>query len=387
MDDTSRLLKTWLLQREQEGANFVKREVSEARKRLEGDRERWVEDVASSVRYAAALDASFLRTSLARRNDQAAASHEATLTCTATTSVAALSCDVATPEVRRANDNGIGDGVLRAQKKTAAGGWAASSWVEMEIRTRTDHDGAQSTVRDQPMAEEDAAEMEAIAARKRFERLESLATLTRKGLVAHWSKFFRDEMERRRLAAAALDMTADRWVKRQRELIGRLRASWHGREWKSAAATGTGDAPPALAGDIGDAVTAKDLVTEGKAKGEGSQPYVGLETAAKSKPEEAVADTEQLSEEGGDALAACAVDVKDSGGFINRGPPSDEEASEEEAAAGELVAFVGKGMAFHVSTIRSSHVQNFHKEHRRRRCSSFSAPPNRGLQEKRYAVK
>lgn len=364
---TSRLLEAWLLQQEQESADLVKREVSEARKRLEKERGEWVDAVASSIFDAADLDASFLRTSLARRNEKAAAYHGANPTRTATTSVVGPSYDAHSSEAGGGNDNAMGTGDRSAQKETAAGGWATSAWVE--IRARTDEDGLRSTVRDQPKAEEDAAEMEATAAGKRCERLESLATLARQGLAAQWGNFFRDEMERRRLAAAALDMTADRWAQRQRELVGILRASWHGREWKSAAALGTNHAPPAEAGDAVEVVTTEDPVEGDKANVDGGRPDIGSDTAAKSEPGEAAADT-------GGALAARAVVVKDGGDFNIEGP-SDAQALEEAAAADELLVLFGRGMAFHASTIRSSHMQHFLEEHR------LSTPSQHGQWTKR----
>lgn len=83
-----------------------------------------------------------------------------------------------------------------------------------------------------------AAQAEHLAARKRISRLESLASLARQGLAAHWEAFFRDEIERTRMAAAAADMAADRWANHQRQAAEMFWGPWRSKEWKPAGSIG-----------------------------------------------------------------------------------------------------------------------------------------------------
>lgn len=75
------------------------------------------------------------------------------------------------------------------------------------------------------------AEVEAREASTRGARLESLAELACQGMAAHWREFWRDDIERARLAAAAGDMVAARWEKHQKDASDAFWAAWRNRSW------------------------------------------------------------------------------------------------------------------------------------------------------------
>lgn len=464
------MLKAWLLQQEQEGDAAVRHQVSDNRRRLEADRKQWVSDVVSSISKLADLDADFLRDPLAWNYRDPASSES-------------------NPRkgVTEAQDPQSDRLVLRdgKQEPTGTGYQEASSWAGIHGR-RCDRDetlpleqkehggGAEESSSATPpprgTAEGNdsytqyhprpasgiaiAAEIEELAAEKRCARLEALASLARQGLAAHWRAFFRDEMERTRMAATELDVNASRWAQRQREAVGALRDSWQSREWKSAATCGveggdSDDSGPTSGSTVAANTppkgprTASAAIQAGNAKVEGAEEVttaylskqaggqvtysekmegsrsgivaprnaateaVGGKAAEvegiefEAAPLDTVTDTttiEGVDENDVDQLkggaaepngagivdtSAYVVVVSDIEASCSDGlqeQPSGAEAGT--AAAGQLVVFVGRSMAFHTSTIRPSHLENFHEENRRR-CSSFSAPPQPGELEHR----
>lgn len=493
------MLKAWLLQQEQQGDATVRQQVSDARERLEGDRKQWVGDVMGSISKLADLNAAFFRSPLPWSSGDPASSiyHNARKDAAANR-----------PETQDAErKKKLAEGG-RKLESTENGARAASSWVGILGRhdrdnalplTQEAHGGAGGAsgaaallqprgtaeggighgTHPQPAAETAAAKIEARAAEKRCARLEALSSLARQGLAAHWRAFFRDEIDRTRMAATALDMTASGWAQRQREAVGVLRTSWRGRDRDSTATSGgvgggsddsdrlsvagvsvarsggeedsvvrgagTASTSPDAARTTSPAVQAGNAAVEGaetvttthlstqaggleevlpgisadtntgrnaaaaaretaapvkgrsmgaceheaapsgvvKCEGEGDHRKHGSVPTA-TEPEENAADTRRSGGDGGDDDSACVIVVRDVGTCNSGGlqvVPSDVEAAE---AASQLVVFVGRAMAFHTSTIRSSNLEKFHEEERRRRCSSFSAPPQQGQHERRY---
>lgn len=522
------MLETWLLQREQEGDAAVRQEVSDARKRLEEDRKRWVGDVIGSISQLAHLDATFFRAPMAWVSGDPASpmNHNPRLDATAP-HAALLQRGDHHPGTQDKDNEKRTKGGRKLEVVTGNRDRVELSWAG--IQARHDRDPALPSVRQkhggedaesgpaapqprgtaggdkddfahsQPAAETAAAaEVEALAAEQRCARLEALAGLAREGLAAHWRSFFCDEIERTRMAATALDISASRWAQRQREAVGVLRASWRGRDWESTATSGgagggsdgsrtskaagvsaaagsgaeegsamhgagapstpleaaTATSPAVRAGAGGvegaDTVTAAHLSTqatgrdtfsekeegtlpdtaanagtdatssaggetapvksnredpgeheaspstvdcdastigvEGDDEGEGDQREDVSGTTA-AEPEEGAAGTRQSVGGGGDDDSAYVIVIREADAWSTGGlqvAPSDAQVAEATAAAGQLVVFVGRAMAFHTSTIRSSYLENFHEENRRHRLSSFSALPQRGQQGHRY---
>lgn len=442
------MLNVWLVQQEQKGDTAVRQQVSDARKRLEEDRAQWVSDVMGSISRLADLDAALFR---APNLNSPAWSNGALNSSTAESSDRAASSwagiqarhdwDYALPPAQR--EHGAG---------AAGNGTAAPQPRPGTAEAGNDNDTA---TQPQPGPETAAAEVESLAAEKRCARLEAVASLARQGLAAHWRAFFRDEIERTRFAATALDLTASRWAQRQRRVVGALRASWRGRDWQSTATSG------GVGGDGGDSGTAGSVVRvsvpgngaeeeekeeDGVVRGTGAASTPSKEsetstspamhrgggrvddadTVATAHPSSTQAGGHDTSSEKGEEATLAIGDttartVEVEGAANGEGDGSDPTANEpdiqrldgdgdggddasaclivvtnvadcssasgteaaEGAAAGQLVVFVGRAMAFHTSTIRASRLENFHEENRRRRCSSFSAAPHQGQQEQR----
>lgn len=498
------LLSSWLLRQKQEGDAAVKREVSEAREILEESRQRWVKSVVASISEISDLDASFFRSSLSCGSKVATGSGTSTLfTDTANLhghlllpqtpegNVGKPACAESDPKERGADTFGWEslcagvptlnggdasrpeqscDALSVAREEHGSGGGCGNSLATLQPHDTTE--GYQNMNNNNHNNNRGAAttafEIETLAAQKRCARLESVADLARQGMSAHWKAFFRDEIERTRMAAAGVDMTAERWVQRQREAAGVMWASWRDREWKSASArdTGkdggeaasTGEGEPAVADGVPsatgteakEATTPATVVTttttspgtqasdhegdsskkeEEEAAPEMAGGVVGVMAENKAPPpvdiggtgavetgerhatslegttqvddnqannepgSTAAEDNEggggfQLSEGYVDGDSSCVVVVRDVGDHISAGqevPLADADA-EEAAGANQLVVFVGRTMAFHISTVRPSYLENFNEENRRRRCSSFSLPQLQEQQGKRYAT-
>lgn len=361
------------------------------------------------------------------------------------------------------------DALSVAQEDRSSGGTdssAAAVQPRFTIEGYQNVNLANNDINPSPETATNAAEVENLAARKRYARLEALADLAHQGLAAHWKTFFRDEIERARMVAAAVDMTAERWVQRQREALGVMWASWCGREWESTSTTKTGSnggdsdsvtismggGVTAVAGEVctttetapGEAAVAataaitRSPVTrmsdrddgssrkvEGAAPGiaggkggmaaaESKAPTINsgstgpFETGERQTPSlegatqvdhnqgnsgsgSTVAEAGgggggiELSDDHDDGDSLCVVVVRDVRDYSSVGQqPTSADA--EAPTADQLVVFVGRAMAFHLSTIRSSHMENFNEENRRRRCSSFSLPPQQSQQGQRCAT-
>lgn len=404
------MLNAWLTQQEQRGDATVKQQISDSRKRLEEDRNQWASDVIGSVSRLADLDATFFRGPLAwsssgdpnpstiTGNDDRAASCWAGIQ-------ARHDRDHIPPPVHETFDVEAGGSHAAAPQpcRTAEGG----------------DDDDNTNTHPNPTVETVAAEIEELAAEKRCARLEALAGLARQGLAAHWRAFFRDEIERTRMAATALDLTASRWAQRQRESAGALPASWRGREWESAATgggaggdggdsgpttvagaseansgagegsavRGTGSAGTRAGHDASCGTDSAKFEVEGVAEVEdesGQRKKLSGPTEPKADEEDAADFRPNGGDVGDDDDSACVIvvrDVDNSGGM--QAAPLDAEA-EAPAASGQLVVFVGRTMAFHTSTIRSSHLESFHEENRRHGCSSFSIPQKQRQHKHRY---
>lgn len=502
------LLKVWLLRQKQEGDAAVKREVSEARKRLEEGRRRWVNDVIASISEIADQDASFFRGSQPWTTEQAASCSTTTTTTTTTSKDTALlhrhlrspkpegessekpAYAESDPKERRTETFGwasLGPGVVArnndasrleqcdalsvAQEEQGGGPNSSAATLQQRGTTEGCQHNNNNNIYSQREITATAVEIESLAAQKRCARLESLAGLARQGLAAHWKAFFRDEIERTRMAAAAVDMAAERWVQGQREAAGVLWTSWRGRKWKSTSTGGIGSGGSDTGGGVavsmgggvaveGGVCSATDTTTPEEAtaaatavtmtspitqvsehhdsskKEEGASPaiavgmggiaaaeskappaengaveagerqtpsmHVGsgttLESATQAKNDqrnsgsgstaagsnEGSGDIQRSDDDYGDS--SCVVVVRDVGHYSSGGqrvPSADEKGAPE---ANQLVVFVGRAMAFHTSTIRQSHMENFNEENRRRRCSSFSLPPQQGQQGQRYGL-
>lgn len=464
------------------------REVSEARKRLEEGRHRWVNGITASISELAGLDSSFFRSSLAwsaakatsgssitasyevmahlhgrflrtkppeeeNRANKACAGSDSEEFGAATLGWASLCAGVAThnDDAGRIEKCDASSG---AQEEHDSGGMGSS---ETTLHPRDTTEGYQHintghNTSPRGGAATTAVEIETLAAQKRCARLESLANLARQGMEAHWQAFFRDEIERTRMAAAAVDMTAERWVQRQREAVGVMWASWRDREWKSASTRGTGSrgggVTPAAGGFCGATDTAPEDATaaatavataslgDPSTKEEGAAPEIadgmdGMAAAATAGADESKAlpgdsgstgtgetgerltpsfegatqvDDRQgnngsgstatkasaggggirLSGDGDDVDSSCVVVVRNTRDNSSAGQqvPS---ADAEPPASNQIVVFVGRAMAFHMSTIRPSYMANFDEENRRRRCSSFSLSQQQGQEGQRYA--
>lgn len=471
------LLNSWLLRQKQEGDSGVKRELSEARKKLEEGRQRWVHDVIASISEIADLDASFFRSSLACRNETAGSSSKDTTN---------LHGDLRLPQTPEGGNVGkqINAESDPKERRTDTFGWAplcagvptlnggdasrleqCCDTVSVAQEKRGSGGGSNNNNNPRRGIATTAVEIETLAAQKRCARLESLADLARQGMSSHWKAFFRDEIERTRMAAAGVDMTAERWVQRQREAAGVMWASWRDREWKSASARDTrkdgGDsdsvavstgggasavadgvpsaadtapkatkipataatttspgtqvsdhkddfskkeagAAPEIMGGVGGMMAERKtpLVDIGSASADeiGGRQAPSLEGATQvddnqgnNEPGSTVTPASeggggfQLSDDFVDGDSSCVVVVRDIGDLTSAGQegPSAEVDAE---AANQMVVFVGRTMAFHISTVRPSYMEKFNEENRRRRCSSFSLPPQQGQQGQRYAT-
>lgn len=450
------MLNAWLVQQEQKGDAAVRQQVSDARKRLEEDRSRWVNDVTASISRLADLDATLLR---GPSPNSPAWSNQELNAFTAESSDRAAS-SWAGIQARHDLDYGLPLAQREHGGEAADGGTAAVPQPNLGA-AEADNGAATHPQPDSEAAA--AAEIESLAAEIRCARLEAVAGLARQGLAAHWRAFFRDEVERTRFAATALDLTASRWAQRQRRAVGALRASWRGRDWQSTARSrgggGGGDSGDGGTGSVvgisapgsgkegqggavvntgaastpaGGSATSTDPAMQGKtgkvdgadtvatarpktqargadtfcARGEGAQLVIGagvsvdnaafeVEGAAngegggrqdESAPPETEPDIQRLGEGGSENTSACSTVVRNavecSSGGVQPTPP-DVEATEGAAEAGQLVLFVGRAMAFHTPTVRTSHLEKFHQENRHRRCSSISAPPRQGQQDQR----
>ncbi|CAN0350761.1 unnamed protein product, partial [Ectocarpus sp. 8 AP-2014] len=166
-----------------------------------------------------------------------------------------------------------------------------------------------------------AIEKETLAARKRSDHLESLAVLARQGMSAHWKAFFRDGVERTRMAAAAGGITAERWAQRQRQAIEVSRASWRSREWPSGSSTGdsgvdggdghvSGPEGRVAEGDAGGCSTG----TQDSTKVEGHQPNKDGERSTATGLGEDAAQSPKEGHEGVDGGNPCVFVVRDIGG-------------------------------------------------------------------------
>eukprot|EP00903_Cladosiphon_okamuranus_P015742 g14530.t1 len=471
-DKEDRMLHAWLVQQEQKGDAAVRQQVSDARQALEEDRNQWVGDVTRSISRQADRDVAFFRNphtwgngypnSSIAENDNSDDGDDGR----AATSWADIRARHALTLAPQRHGRAAADiGAAAPRRGTAESG------DHIITHPQSDSDFNSHTL---------ALEIEARAAKKRGARLEDLASLARKGMEAHWAAFFREEMERTRIAATALDLTAGRWAEQQRKTVDALRVSWRGREWLSTATshavggqrdengkcsfvgapgsggeegtggrgTATSSTPPETTRTM-----ASPACRPGNGRVEGGADdvvlaYLGTQTRGQDEPSEAKKDEEArmvmaagrnvTRADGGDVApanggsvypcqdrpmtlfvgadadasvkieggvkgeggqrqrgssgdgnddddSACVIVTRDggapSGGGGLQGTHSDAEATE--AAAGELVVFVGRAMAFHTSTIRASHLENFYEENRRRRCSSSSTPLQQGQQEHR----
>ncbi|CAM9885497.1 unnamed protein product [Ectocarpus sp. 4 AP-2014] len=439
-DKEDRLLQAWLLRQEREGCATVNSQLLEARKQLTEDRERWVNDIVASMSETAGNDAAFFQSPQAwvrsgTSHDTIASSHtapERTLvagglrhdlrqtmsadggpgagkgrTLTRSESSGLLSSTPVEVQACRQNSSLIGD-EPEAVSLTAEGEEQDRSRLEFDAAVATtaaatssygvsneDNDNNGNHDRIPILPATVAFENETLAARKRLEHLESLAVLARQGMSAHWNAFFRDGVERTRMAAAAGDITAERWAQRQRQAIEVSRASWRSREWTSGSST----SDSGVDGGGGHVSGPKGRVAKGDGSGcstgtedstkvEGHQSNEDGECPTATRLGEDAAQSPEESHEGGDSGNPCVIVVRDVGGSgsINEeaissksgtSTPTSAAPTAPAAITDKIVVFVGRAMAFHVSTVREGRMDHFHDTNRRR-CSSVSLPPQPG---------
>ncbi|CAM9328736.1 unnamed protein product, partial [Ectocarpus sp. 8 AP-2014] len=442
-DKEDRLLEAWLLRQEREGCATVNSQLLEARRQLTEDRERWVNDIVASMSETAGNDAAFFRSLHAWGRNGASCDttasgrtapertffggglrHDSRQTLSATGEPGAgkghtpaisessglLSSTTVEVQACHQDSSLIGD-EPEAASLTAEG--------EEQDRSRLECDAAvATTAADTPshgVSNEDndnngnhdhipilqatvAIEKETLAARKRSDHLESLAALARQGMSAHWKAFFRDGVERTRMAAAAGDITAERWAQRQRQAIEVSRASWRRREWPSGSSTGDSG----VDGGDGHVSGPEGRVAEDDGGGcstgtqdsttvEGHQPNKDGERSTATGLGEDAAQSPKEGHEGGDGGNPCVIVVRDVGasGSINEEAISSASGTSTPTAAApaapaapaattdKIVVFVGRAMAFHMSTVKEYRMDHFHDTNRRR-CSSVSLPPQQG---------
>ncbi|CAM9391209.1 unnamed protein product [Ectocarpus fasciculatus] len=429
-DKEDRLLAAWLLLQEREGCTTVNTQLLDAREQLTKDRERWVNDLVASMSETAGDDAAFFqslqawgRSGTSRgtiasghtapllagglhrdlrqttsaneepgagKGNTPARSDNSGLLSSTQGEVQACHQDSSPPADETEAALLTAEGGERDRSRLEFGAAVATTAVEAHSHgvssEDNDNDGYHDRIPTPPATA--AIEIETLAARKRSDHLESLAVLARQGMSAHWKAFFRDGVERTRMAAAAGDITAERWAQRQRQAIEVSRASWRSREWTSGSSTSdsgvdggdghvSGPEGRGAEGDGGGCGTG----TQGSTNNEGERP------TAKRLGDDAAQSPEE-SHEGGDGGNPCVIVVRDVGGSSSISgeaissdsgisTPTAAEALAVPAATDKIVVFVGRAMAFHMSTVRECRMDHFHDTNRQR-CSSVSLPPQQG---------
>ncbi|CAB1117471.1 unnamed protein product [Ectocarpus sp. CCAP 1310/34] len=440
-DKEDRLLEAWLLRQEREGCATVNSQLLEARKQLTEDRERWVNDIVASMSETAGNDTAFFQSPHAwgrsgTSHDTIASGHtapERTLvaggfrhdlrqtmsadgepgagkghTLTRSESSGLLAATPVEVEACRQNSSLIGD-EPEAASLTAEGEEQDRSRLIFDAAVATkaaatpshgvsnddnDNNGNHDGIPILPATV--AFENETLAARKRSDHLESLAVLARQGMSAHWNAFFRDGVERTRMASAAGDITAERWAQRQRQAIEVSRVSWRSKEWSSGSST----SDSGVDGGDGHVSGPEGRVAEGdgdgcstgtqdSTKAEGHQSNEDGEWSTATGLGEDAAHSPEESQEGGDGGDPCFIVVRDVGGSGSNEAISSESGTSTPTAAApaapaapaattdKIILFVGRAMAFHMSTVREGRMDHFHDTNRRR-CSSASLPPQQG---------
>ncbi|CAM9218663.1 unnamed protein product, partial [Hapterophycus canaliculatus] len=281
-----RLLSSWLRQQEDEGRKEVRRQLQEARERAVGDRDRWIHGINLSMFETSSTDAAFFRSPRAWKCSSAAPlSGRTVLSSPKTAGKAPLGAMLPSDYFRQTSYTAEGETEVNASDSNheESRDWAPAS-SSSRVGIEAHHDGASFSEQEPGMllTEDDggggdgsggakagaagvaagtaperiterknnksessssnntnfnarlttAAQAEHLAAGRRNARLESLACLARQGLEAHWEAFFRDEIERTRMAATAADMTAARWEHHQCQADEMFWAPWRAKDWE-----------------------------------------------------------------------------------------------------------------------------------------------------------
>ncbi|CAM9282717.1 unnamed protein product [Ectocarpus sp. 12 AP-2014] len=439
-DKEDSLLEAWLLRQEREGCATVNSQLLEARKQLTEDRERWVNDIVASMSETAGNDAAFfqnphawgrcgtardtitsshaapertllagglrqdLRQTLSAAGEPGAGKEHNPAICESSGLLSSTPVEV---QACRQHSSLLGDEPELALL-TAEGEERDRSRLEFDAAVTTttaetpshgvnneDNDNNVDRDRTPILPATVAFENETLAARKRSEHLESLAVLARQGMSAHWNAFFRDGVERTRMASAAGDITAERWAQRQRQAITVSRASWRSKEWSSGSSTsdsGVNDGDGHVSGPEGRVAEGDgggcSTGTQDNTTAEGHQSKEDGERSPATGLGEDAAQSSKEGHEAGDGGNSCVIVVRDveGSGSINEEAISSESGTSTPTAAApaapaattdKIVVFVGRAMALHMSTVREGRMDHFHDTNRRRH-SSVSLRPQPG---------
>ncbi|CAM9867054.1 unnamed protein product, partial [Ectocarpus sp. 13 AM-2016] len=437
-DKEDRLLEAWLLHQEREGCATVNSQLLEVRKQLTEDTERWVNDIVASMSETAANDSAFfqspsawgrcgtardtitsshaaperallagglrqdLRQTISAAGEPGAGKEHIPAICESSGLLSSTPVEV---QACHQDSSLLGDepelalltaeGEERDRSRLAFDAAVATTAAETPSHGVSNEDNDNNVDHDRiPILPATVAfENETLAAHKRSDHLESLAVLARQGMLAHWNSFFRDGVERTRMASAAGDITAERWARRQRQAIAVSRASWRSKEWSSGSSTSdsgvddgdghvSGPEGRVAEGDGGGCCTG----TQDNTTAEGQQSQQDEERSTATGLGEDAARSLKEGHEAGDGGNSCVIVVRDVGGFggINEEAISSESGTSTPIAAApaapaatadKIVVFVGRAMAFHISTVQEGRMDQFHD---RRRCSSVSLPPQPG---------
>lgn len=213
---------------------------------------RWAMDLTASIAAMATLDTSFFRDPLTWRTKASSAT-----TLDSGTTIVSLNNS---RQLLQHESSAIWVGVNAREEA------ARIDLVAAVASEDAKHEGVERATA--------AAEVEARAVSTRGARAESLAALTCQGLAAHWRDFWRDDIERARLAAAAGDMVAARWEQRQNEAAGAFWVAWRNRTWNGSVKT---EAAKATA----ETSTRTEVLTETEAE-VGAGPGPGEENSARA---------------------------------------------------------------------------------------------------------
>lgn len=289
--------------------------MQEARRRIAEDRDRWTNGISCFVSETSVTDAAFFRSPGAWRiSSLASFSGNAVAACQKTTVNATIGATLSSGDCMRmcnaaeeragvnvdsfhhgeaddwvspssssppvgieAHHDGAsrfeqqGVALLASEEETTAGSAADVPPERTLVRNNNKSSSSSSSSNNNTSHSQRlsaAGRAEHHSARRRNSRLESLASLARQGLQAHWEAFFRDEVERTRMAATAADMAAERWAHHQRRAAENLWAPWLAKEWEPANEIGGGGAgvsrdgagePQGIVGEGGDGACGADV--------------------------------------------------------------------------------------------------------------------------------
>ncbi|CAM9181300.1 unnamed protein product, partial [Scytosiphon promiscuus] len=444
-----RFLDVWLRQQEREGRKEVGKQLQKARQHAAEERVRWINDIKCFMSESSITDAAFLRSpgawkssstdsfssnavtsgqkttgnTLIRENfpsdrlseTDGSAEGKVAENPTQFSNNGTVYCGLTSPsapEVLEAHHGGVSrlqdEEVVPLEEVdhgggddddfVGAGAGAAGAAADIPREGTLDRVNNKTNISNSYSQRlTAAAQAEHLAARKRDTRLESLASLARRGLAAHWEAFFLDEIERTRMAAAASDMAAERWAQHQQEAAEAFWGPWRSKDWEPTSFAGGSKAEASIgaAGQPRALVAAgKDDVASGGDAGSTRATGTGPERQRQSSGRSAHQDSED--KDGG----RCEVLPEGTSGQstvikagMNSHPregnntpnsahstPSDTEPA---PAVSQMVVFVGGSMAFHLSTVRECHMEHFNDTNRRR-CSSYSMPLQQGQSGQRW---